>query len=183
MRFHVDVQIHSKYSRATARNADLEHLALWGLKKGITIVGTGDFTHPAWFAQIKETLVPAEPGLYRLRPDIEREAERQAPAACVGRPVRFMLEFWRLNTSDPRYVGLTFAQWASIAAFVGAAYVAWLLKQKGKRAYLADELGGRPGGRKATLDAIAREEKKKAAEAAADGDDAPKSGKRNKRNK
>jgi DNA helicase-2/ATP-dependent DNA helicase PcrA len=92
MRFHVDVQIHSKYSRATARNADLEHLALWGVKKGITIVGTGDFTHPAWLAQIKETLVPAEPGLYRLRPEIETEVMHQAPAACAGRPVRFMLE-------------------------------------------------------------------------------------------
>jgi DNA helicase-2/ATP-dependent DNA helicase PcrA len=91
MRFHVDVQIHSKYSRATAKNADLEHLALWGLKKGVTIVGTGDFTHPAWLADIKEKLVPAEPGLFRLRPDIEKEVERQAPAACAG-PVRFMLE-------------------------------------------------------------------------------------------
>jgi len=113
---------------------------------------------------------------------------RQLPAGMIAvltgllyAPVRFMLEFWRLNTSDPRYVGLTFAQWASIAAFLGAAYVAWLLKQKGKRAYLADELGGRPGGRQATLDAIAREEKKKAAEAAEPDPDRPKSGKRNKR--
>lgn len=112
---------------------------------------------------------------------------RQLPAGMIAvltgllyAPVRFMLEFWRLNTSDPRYFGFTFAQWASIAAFVGAAYVAWLLKQKGQRAYLADELGGRPGGRQATLDAMARE-KKKAEAAAPEGDDAPKSGKRNKR--
>ena len=91
MRFHVDVQIHSKYSRATAKNADLENLALWGRKKGVTVVGTGDFTHPAWLADIKEKLVPAEPGLFRLRPDLERELERQTPAACAV-PQRFLLE-------------------------------------------------------------------------------------------
>ena len=91
MRFHVDVQIHSKYSRATAKNADLENLALWGRKKGITVVGTGDFTHPAWLADIKEKLVPAEPGLFRLRPDLERELDRQTPAACAVEQ-RFLLE-------------------------------------------------------------------------------------------
>ena len=91
MRFHVDVQIHSKYSRATAKNADLENLALWGRKKGITVVGTGDFTHPAWLADIKERLVPAEPGLFRLRPDLEREMERRVPAACAV-PQRFLLQ-------------------------------------------------------------------------------------------
>ncbi len=91
MRFHVDVQIHSKYSRATAKNADLENLALWGRKKGVTVVGTGDFTHPAWLAEIKEKLVPAEPGLFRLRPDLEREVERRAPPACAV-PQRFLLE-------------------------------------------------------------------------------------------
>ena len=91
MRFHADVQIHSKYSRATAKNADLENLALWGRKKGVTVVGTGDFTHPAWLADIKDKLVPAEPGLFRLRPDLEREVERQAPAACAVAQ-RFLLE-------------------------------------------------------------------------------------------
>jgi len=91
MRFHADVQIHSKYSRATSRNADLENLALWGRKKGVTVVGTGDFTHPAWLADIKEKLVPAEPGLFRLRPDLERDVERQTPGACAARQ-RFLLE-------------------------------------------------------------------------------------------
>ena len=91
MRFHADVQIHSKYSRATSRNADLENLALWSRKKGVTVLGTGDFTHPAWLADIKEKLVPAEPGLFRLRPDLERDVERQTPAACAARQ-RFLLE-------------------------------------------------------------------------------------------
>ncbi len=91
MRFHADVQIHSKYSRATSRNADLENLALWGRKKGVTVVGTGDFTHPAWLADIKEKLVPAEPGLFRLQPHLEREVERQTPGACAATQ-RFLLE-------------------------------------------------------------------------------------------
>jgi DNA helicase-2/ATP-dependent DNA helicase PcrA len=91
VQFYADLHVHSKYSRATSRDADLEHLALWARRKGITVVGTGDFTHPAWFEEIRAKLVPAEPGLFRLRPEIEREVERQLPAACQG-PVRFLLE-------------------------------------------------------------------------------------------
>ena len=67
MRFYADLHVHSKYSRATSKDCDLEHLSLWGRKKGISVIGTGDFTHPAWFSEIKEKLVPAEPGLFRLR--------------------------------------------------------------------------------------------------------------------
>ncbi len=94
MRFYADLHIHSKYSRATSRNCDLEHLAIWGRKKGIGIVGTGDFTHPAWRAELKDKLVPAEPGLFRLRPDIERAVEERLPRACRSEgsaAVRFML--------------------------------------------------------------------------------------------
>ena len=93
MRFYADLHIHSKYSRATSRNCDLEHLAIWGRKKGIAIVGTGDFTHPAWRAELEEKLVPAEPGLFRLRPDIEQAVEERLPRACrsEGSAVRFML--------------------------------------------------------------------------------------------
>jgi uncharacterized protein (TIGR00375 family) len=89
--FYADLHVHSKYSRATSRDCDLEHLALWARRKGITVVGTGDFTHPAWFEEIRTKLVPAEPGLFRLRPEIERELERRLPPSCHG-PVRFLLE-------------------------------------------------------------------------------------------
>ena len=91
MSFYADLHIHSKYSRATSRDCDLEHLALWARRKGITVVGTGDFTHPAWFEEIRTKLVPAEPGLFRLRPEIERDVERRLPPSCHG-PVRFLLE-------------------------------------------------------------------------------------------
>ncbi|HYO15828.1 MAG TPA: UvrD-helicase domain-containing protein [Thermoanaerobaculia bacterium] len=89
--FYADLHIHSKYSRATSRDADLEHLALWAKRKGITVVGTGDFTHPAWFEEIRSKLVPAEPGLFRLRSEIEREIERRLPSSCQA-PTRFLLE-------------------------------------------------------------------------------------------
>ncbi len=93
MTFYADLHVHSRFSRATSRNCDLEHLAIWARKKGIGVVGTGDFTHPAWRAELKEQLVPAEPGLFRLRPDLERAVEGQLPPACAGSlaPVRFML--------------------------------------------------------------------------------------------
>jgi DNA helicase-2/ATP-dependent DNA helicase PcrA len=91
MRFHADLHVHSKYSRATSRDLDLEHLAAWAARKGITVVATGDFTHPAWRAELKEKLVPAEPGLFRLRPEIEQAVAKGLPSACRT-PVRFMLE-------------------------------------------------------------------------------------------
>ena len=82
MKFIADFHVHSKFSRATARNLDLENLYIAAQIKGLTVVGTGDFTHPAWFGEIKDKLVPAEPGLFRLRDDLERDFRRLA-----GRPV------------------------------------------------------------------------------------------------
>jgi DNA helicase II / ATP-dependent DNA helicase PcrA len=90
MRFHADLHIHSKYSRATSKDCDLEHLAYWARKKGIAVVGTGDFTHPVWLAELKEKLLPAEPGLFRLRDDIARSVDERLPASCSG-STRFML--------------------------------------------------------------------------------------------
>src|SRR5437016_1088371 len=90
MPFYADLHIHSKYSRATSKDCDLEHLAFWARRKGITVLGTGDFTHPAWFNELRSKLVPAEPGLFRLREDIDREVVQRLPASCNG-PVRFML--------------------------------------------------------------------------------------------
>ena len=90
MAFYADLHVHSRYSRATSKHCDLKHLAYWARKKGIAVVGTGDFTHPAWAAELREQLVPAEPGLFRLRPDLEKEVAAMLPAACQG-PTRFML--------------------------------------------------------------------------------------------
>ena len=62
-----DLHIHSKYSRATSKDCGPEALDLWARKKGIGLVGTGDFTHPAWRAELREKLLPAGGGLYTLK--------------------------------------------------------------------------------------------------------------------
>ncbi|MEU5691683.1 UvrD-helicase domain-containing protein [Actinosynnema sp. NPDC020468] len=91
MRFVADLHIHSKYSRACSRDCDLEHLTWWARRKGISLVGTGDFTHPAWYDHLRETLVEAEPGVFRLRDELEREIDRTLAPRLAGAPVRFML--------------------------------------------------------------------------------------------
>lgn len=65
--FIADLHIHSKYSRATSKECIPEHLELWARRKGIDLLGTGDFTHPTWREELKEKLIPAEEGLYRLK--------------------------------------------------------------------------------------------------------------------
>jgi DNA helicase-2/ATP-dependent DNA helicase PcrA len=86
-----DLHIHSRYSRACSRDLNLSTLSWWSRRKGITLLGTGDFTHPAWYDHLREALVPAEPGLYRLEPDADREVTRRLPPTVAGRDVRFML--------------------------------------------------------------------------------------------
>ncbi|HEY3735339.1 MAG TPA: UvrD-helicase domain-containing protein [Streptosporangiaceae bacterium] len=88
--FHADLHIHSRFSRACSKDCDLPHLAWWARRKGITVVGTGDFTHPGWAEELKADLIPAEPGLLRLRPELDKRLRRDTPASC-DRPVRFML--------------------------------------------------------------------------------------------
>lgn len=67
MKFVGDFHIHSKYSRATSPDMNLENLDVWAKKKGIKVISAADFTHPAWFAELKEKLEPAESGLYKLK--------------------------------------------------------------------------------------------------------------------
>lgn len=66
MKFIADFHIHSKHSRATSKDMNLENLDKWAKLKGIKVLGTGDFTHPEWFKNLKEKLELAEPGLYKL---------------------------------------------------------------------------------------------------------------------
>ena len=70
-----DLHIHSHYSRATSGDCCPEALDLWARRKGIGLVGSGDFTHPAWRMELREKLQPAEEGLYTLREAYRRPAE------------------------------------------------------------------------------------------------------------
>lgn len=66
MRVIADLHIHSKYSRATSREMNLQQLAYHARIKGLNLLGTGDFTHPKWLQEIKEKLHPINSGLYAL---------------------------------------------------------------------------------------------------------------------
>lgn len=94
MRYITDLHIHSRYSRACSKHLSVPNLAAWAAAKGIDILGTGDFTHPAWRAHLQENLEPAEEGLFRLRAGIaESSADGyvRAPRTAGARPVRFLL--------------------------------------------------------------------------------------------
>jgi uncharacterized protein (TIGR00375 family) len=66
-RFVADLHVHSKYSRATSKEMELDAIARWGKIKGIKLVATGDFTHPLYFTEIKSKLEPVADGIYRLK--------------------------------------------------------------------------------------------------------------------
>ncbi len=67
MEFIADFHIHSKYSRATSRSMDIEHIAEWAKLKGITLMGTGDFTHHLWLEELKVNLEDLGNGLFKYR--------------------------------------------------------------------------------------------------------------------
>src|SRR3989338_2622615 len=95
MRYITDFHIHSKFSRACSKNLTLSNLAAWARVKGIDILATSDFTHPACIKEIEEKLEPAEEGLFRLKKKFEdedgTEKYEKAPSVLNGRPVRFLL--------------------------------------------------------------------------------------------
>ena len=67
MRFIADFHLHSKFSRATSKEMEVETLARWGKRKGISLLGTGDFTHPTYFAELRSKLIPLGNGLFELK--------------------------------------------------------------------------------------------------------------------
>ncbi|NQT00059.1 MAG: DNA helicase UvrD, partial [Candidatus Omnitrophica bacterium] len=67
MKFIADFHIHSKYSRATSREMDLENIVDWAKLKGISLVGTGDFTHHLWLRELKSKLKPSGNGIFAYK--------------------------------------------------------------------------------------------------------------------
>lgn len=80
MEFVADLHVHSRYSRATSREMSPEGIWRWSQLKGISVVGTGDFTHPAWIGELREKLVPAGNGLFTLR---DSGGAGEVPASCA----------------------------------------------------------------------------------------------------
>lgn len=87
-RYYADLHLHSRHSRATSRDATPEGLWRAAQLKGIDVCGTGDCTHPAWFAELSEKLSPDGGGLYTLKPAFQDPAA--VPPRC-RRPVRWMV--------------------------------------------------------------------------------------------
>lgn len=95
MTFIADLHIHSRFSRATSKALNPRHLAAWARCKGIDVLGTGDFTHPQWRAELAELLVlDEETGLYRLTAEPETLDFAAAPKGrdASGAGPLFMLQ-------------------------------------------------------------------------------------------
>ena len=82
-----DLHIHSRFSMATSKEGTPENLDFWARKKGISLIGTGDFTHPVWREELKERLVTEGNGLYHLRDEYVKEESRKFP----GEGTRFVV--------------------------------------------------------------------------------------------
>lgn len=76
MRIYADLHIHSRYARACSPQLTPENIDLWCRIKGVGLVNCADFTHPKWFAEIKEKLEPEGNGLYRLKPNLRLKDSR-----------------------------------------------------------------------------------------------------------
>ena len=89
MKFIADFHIHSHYSIATSKKLVPEYLDYWGKIKGISVVGTGDFTHPGWLNELKEKLLPAENGLFELKPELR--INENISQSIINNSVKFIL--------------------------------------------------------------------------------------------
>ncbi len=87
MRFIADLHIHSRYSRATSREMSPESIRKWAQLKGVSVIGTGDFTHPQWLKELESKLEPEGNGLFTLK---KQFCTDDVPGLCRA-DVHFML--------------------------------------------------------------------------------------------
>ena len=64
--FVADLHIHSRFAYACSKSLTLPNLAATAKTKGIDLLATGDFTHPAWLAELKENLAEVDAGTYEF---------------------------------------------------------------------------------------------------------------------
>lgn len=65
-----DLHIHSRFSRATSRDLDPQYLDLWGRRKGLQLIGTGDLTHAGWREELRTMLEPVGNGFFSLKKEL-----------------------------------------------------------------------------------------------------------------
>lgn len=86
----VDLHIHSHYAYATSKDMDLVGIYKWGKLKGISVIGTGDITHPAWFREVSEKLEKTDTGLYQLKNNFSDKIDAALPASCKSHLLSFI---------------------------------------------------------------------------------------------
>jgi len=91
MKYIADLHIHSKFSRATSRDMTLETLAVWAKIKGISLLGTGDFTHPEWLFLAKQSLEPVGNGFFQIKNPLPQENEHLKTISVSPGDVHFIL--------------------------------------------------------------------------------------------
>lgn len=121
MRYITDFHLHTKYSRATSKHLDVKELTKWGHLKGLNILGSSDFTHPKWFADLSEMLESAAEGLYNLKKEHFHNSD--LPASVTERPFYILLTsevscIYRKNNQTRRiHLIITFPSLENVAAF------------------------------------------------------------------
>jgi uncharacterized protein (TIGR00375 family) len=122
MRFIADFHLHSAYSRATSRDMHLPLMARWGQLKGLALLGTGDFTHPAYFQEIREELEETGDGLLRLKtggtnsPRFILTAETSHIYTQGGRGRRLHMMIFAPGISAAEKINLRLARLGNIAS-------------------------------------------------------------------
>lgn len=64
MTYVADLHLHSPYAMGTSSRLSFESLAHWASKKGIHLLASADFTHPAWFEETRSKLHDDGDGLF-----------------------------------------------------------------------------------------------------------------------
>src|SRR3989339_1011326 len=88
--FIADFHIHSPFSRATSKDLSFETLFAHGKRKGVSLIGTGDCTHPGWIAEIQKKLAPDGQGFFKLKSEKEATALLPLPPNAPDK-IRFVL--------------------------------------------------------------------------------------------
>ncbi len=119
MPFIADLHIHSRYTRSASQEMGLDALARWAKKKGIDLVGTGDFTHPSYLQELRARLQPAEAGLFRLkgqqRPCFLLTAEVALVYRLGGRLKKLHILIWAPSLTVVEKLNRALGQWADLS--------------------------------------------------------------------
>ena len=66
MAFTADLHLHSRFAYACSKHLTLANMAAWAKLKGIDLLSSADFTHPAWLAELEQNLWPTGAGVYQF---------------------------------------------------------------------------------------------------------------------